>query len=1424
MNLRNAAKKGIKYNIGIDIGSASVGWAVTDLDSNLFSFKGKTTWGSRLFDEANVAADTRSKRGQRRRLQRRRWRLNLLQGIFEEEIKRVDPEFFVRLRQSFLQIEDKTYSAGQHNGIAHPLFPNGAEEKEYYDRFPTIYHLRKHLIQTNEKEDIRLIYLALHNIVKCRGNFLYQDNTGLSAKNVNMTQALNELYGVLEEWCPTQGIEFQVSPEAREAIPQLFEGSDIAPNARLGLEEVYQTSRKSRTDKAKALAGWLEFAFEDDASKKKAKDFSGALAKLLFGLKVDMKKIFLELEEASGESESEKLALGDEERVAEFYNICPDDGIALFEVMQKVYSSYILIGILAEGGEGTLSYRKVEAYNRYKKDLETLKSLVRQYQNDRYNEVFRGELFDGAKGRSSSAYNRYKAKGYTKYNLIHSRNGYDEFKKYVEGLFKGTDAINDDRYKDMMERFDKGSFLRRLKTSDNGCIPYQLHLEEMSEILQKQGQFHQFLQDNKEHIESLVTFRIPYYVGPLTLKNAAKDGHGNPRFAWSVRHAGKENEAIYPWNWDEVIDRKASAQEFMNRLTGVCTYLPAETVVPKQSLLYEEFCLLNELNGAKWSQDGDRWYRFTSELRQEIIKDLFKCKRGKVKYSDIEGWLKRKGHLNPHVRGGQGETNFESKLSSYVFFKELLGTEELDDAQLEMAEEIIRWNTLFQDRGILKETIFEHYGDILNEEQVAKICKKRFTGWGKLSKRLLTGLKADTNQGRKSIMDILRDGNPNVDHRSATMIFQEIIRDKDLRFEQLIDEANKEFLESIGEINLNDLPGSPAVRRAINQTQRIVEEIVSIAGGAPEHIFIEVTRDGRGDKKGKRTNTRQKALIQAVKNLKSEFNDFYSDAVGQELENEKDLSSERLMLYFMQHGRCLYTGTELNLKNLASYQVDHILPQSYIVDDSLDNKALVCATANQRKSDSLLLDEGIIKKMSGFWGALYKSGLISEKKYRNLTRRKITDSQLKGFVARQIVETSQAIKLVRLLFEKKYPSSRVLSVKAAYTSDLRKQLNLRKCRELNDYHHAHDAYLACELGQFVVMRHEGLYSNPIGYSHAVKRFLQNRMKYALANNQSLNTKGMPGSSSFIVSSFFTSGFDKETGEITQDNWDHEKARMRIEKSLSRNDCFISRMPVEDTGAFWDATIYSPRHPKNSPVLALKKELPPERYGGYSREQFAYFCVYEAQREVKGKMEMCLEYIGVPISIAASLKSGQEALTQYLKGDAESKCLSFTRLVRDKIYKDQLIEIKGERFYIRGNKQINNATQISLTGAMYDLFVDMAQEPPLELSDSDYEKLFLEIRRKFNLHGKRLSQQLHLDSEELREAFNGVLSAEKRRVLQELVLILNGKKNMVDLSTVGRSKAVGNMLITPKKEMMDPANAFTFIDQSVTGMFERRTRI
>lgn len=92
------------YYLGLDIGTNSVGWAVSDKNYNLNSFNNKKMWGVRLFEEAKTAEDRRIHRQARRRRQRQIQRLNLLMEIFDEEVSKIDNSFFIRKNESDLYI------------------------------------------------------------------------------------------------------------------------------------------------------------------------------------------------------------------------------------------------------------------------------------------------------------------------------------------------------------------------------------------------------------------------------------------------------------------------------------------------------------------------------------------------------------------------------------------------------------------------------------------------------------------------------------------------------------------------------------------------------------------------------------------------------------------------------------------------------------------------------------------------------------------------------------------------------------------------------------------------------------------------------------------------------------------------------------------------------------------------------------------------------------------------------------------------------------------------------------------------------------------------------------------------------------------------------------------------------------------------
>ena len=1390
MNLRNFSDD---FSVGLDLGTGSVGWAVTDEDGKLLHFKKQPTWGSRLFDSAETAATARTPRGQRRRYIRRRWRLNFLQGFFKDEVEKVDPEFFFRLRQSRLLKEDR----GDVFDYRWPLFNDSDfTERDYYEKFPTIYHLRKHLMETGEKADIRLIYLAAHNIVKHRGNFLRQDQKSLSAKTAKPDDALKEFFKALTAWCEEHDAYFKDVPDNDiEKIVKAFEAEASAS--------------KKKEDIAKLFSVQLE----DMAASKK---FNAALAGAMVGLKTEFKNVYGELA-----AEKTSIYLSNDEDVDALHEALPDDGVDLFDKLCAVYSAYILQGLLSYAPGKTISYSMIAKYKKYGEDLDTLQQLVKDYlPKEKYKEFFRGDTYPG-----TNDYDVSKAKGYTLYNLAHSKMSYDDFATYVKKELGSTDAASDERYIKMMAEFEQQRFLRRLKTSDNGSIFYQLHLEELDAILENQGRFYPFLLEEKDKIESLVSFRIPYYVGPLYTKNAAKDAHGKQRFAWSKRKPGMEDVRITPWNWEEVIDKDASAEKFIKRMTGNCTYLQGEDVLPKCSLLYEEFCVLNELNGLKVTDDGgNHEHRLDAAQREGIIHDLF-YRKASVSYKDIQEWLTREGMMtSPHVRGGQGASGLESSLSSYRFFaKKIFDVRELDERDIPMIEKIILWNTLFEDRKILKERIEKKYGEAaggpLNAAQIKKICNKRFAGWGRLSERFLTGLKVDTEAGKKSMMDVLREGDPNSTSRQGrTLVLMEALRDEELGFQKRVDEFNAAyFKENADALGVNELPGSPANRRGINQAIRIVDEIAKIAGHEPKNIFIEVTRDEDPKAKGKRIKRRYDELKNALETFKKEDPELWKEICAT---SPKDMD-ERLTLYFMQRGKSLYSGRSIDINQLSNaglYEVDHIIPRAYIKDDSLENKALVLHKENQRKTDELLIDESVRRKMSGHWRMLHDAGLIGDKKFNNLLRSHIDERAMKGFVARQLVETSQMVKLIQSLLQARYPETNVVPVKASLSHNLREREGLVKCREANDFHHAHDAYLACRIGLFIQRFCPYVYDNPIVLRRVIEKYVREE------SEEFRKTHVMPGSAGFFINRFVCQRnpvVNSDTGEI----WDAASELEGIRKALNCRQCWISRMPAEDSGAFWNATLYSPRDAKFGDKLALsvKEGLDPKKYGGYSSQQFAYFFIYSGLK--KGKV--VYRFAEAPVWLVKRIERGAGSLGTYAGSLAAEEGIEFTGIVRARLLKKQLIEIDGERFFITGKKAMANDRQIALSIreaaplANYRLRQAGKREYKVD-NPATADELLEHVITTGSRDSTRLFNLIH--SDDLAANACALSDDEKLELASRILSLADGAMGMADLRSAGGSKFAGYIQPNYTKLLNDPKVEFAIIDQSVTGMFEKRTRI
>ena len=152
------------YFVGLDIGTNSVGYAVTDEQYELLKYKQHPMWGVHLFDSAKQASERRAFRTARRRLDRRPQRIQLLRELFAIEIAKVDKDFFQRIDNSYVKEKD---------GSRYAIFADkDYNDKDYYKEYPTIHLLICDLMNSDEVHDIRLVYIACAWLLAHRGHFL----------------------------------------------------------------------------------------------------------------------------------------------------------------------------------------------------------------------------------------------------------------------------------------------------------------------------------------------------------------------------------------------------------------------------------------------------------------------------------------------------------------------------------------------------------------------------------------------------------------------------------------------------------------------------------------------------------------------------------------------------------------------------------------------------------------------------------------------------------------------------------------------------------------------------------------------------------------------------------------------------------------------------------------------------------------------------------------------------------------------------------------------------------------------------------------------------------------------------------------------------------------------------------------------------
>lgn len=285
--------------------------------------------------------------------------------------------------------------------------------------------------------------------------------------------------------------------------------------------------------------------------------------------------------------------------------------------------------------------------------------------------------------------------------------------------------------------------------------------------------------------------------------------------------------------------------------------------------------------------------------------------------------------------------------------------------------------------------------------------------------------------------------------------------------------------EQFGKIN------NATVHVALNQIRHLVNNLIRMYG-KPFDIAIEYARDlnASAQDRQKMMDTRDKNEAENQRILKE-----MQDKIGNREYNKRDIQKYKIwkQLGTPKGGNalvkeCPFSGTPIALSDLMNgqmFQIEHIIPFSRSLDDSLDNKVIATVAANRYKGNRTPYEAFGESKDGYDWAAIQRRAkkLSYEQQWRFSKDAMEKFEAQEGPIARSLNDTRYMTSILQMYLRpivREDGLKTVQSVVGKLTSMARKSwgLNLYKEKDSDDYrafhnHHAVDAVViaAIDRGQ-----------------------------------------------------------------------------------------------------------------------------------------------------------------------------------------------------------------------------------------------------------------------------------------------------------------------------------------------------------------------
>lgn len=252
---------------------------------------------------------------------------------------------------------------------------------------------------------------------------------------------------------------------------------------------------------------------------------------------------------------------------------------------------------------------------------------------------------------------------------------------------------------------------------------------------------------------------------------------------------------------------------------------------------------------------------------------------------------------------------------------------------------------------------------------------------------------------------------------------------------------------------------NPLVRQAVFEVRKLVNAIVK-EYGRPDTIHVELARDVKGNAIQR---ARQASDMRARETLRKEAAEEIRKA-GVKVSRD---AIDRVLLWKEQRKECIYSGKSISLTQLlqGEVDVDHLLPYSRSLDDSLMNKVVAFRSENAAKGNRTVHEWLAGTNAQKYENILQRAAKLPiEVRNRKFPKFTQEDCQIDDFIARQLTDTAYITRTVVAYLRHVCPT--VIGTKGQLTARLRHDWGLdtilnpekkpEKSRE-DHRHHAIDA-------------------------------------------------------------------------------------------------------------------------------------------------------------------------------------------------------------------------------------------------------------------------------------------------------------------------------------------------------------------------------